>query len=184
MTFESTWICCSGFLLAHTYKYFKKFTRARQVTTWRFARRLLTTHHQIFHVKSSFSWPRSRWAFIWSQCVWKVDVRPPPEFLRSASIIPSFFVSFSTLGVKNMFKRCYRGLWYFRSILSKIRHKRWLQTVLPLFPETFFIFQFWATLRDLRDLSSSTRNWTCTLGSESMESSPPDCQGIPYFLNP
>ena len=55
--------------------------------------------------------------------------------------------------------------------------------------EIAFFYFFLATPRGLWDFSSLTRNRTQALGSESAESSPLDCQGIPltnksfFFLN-
>lgn len=43
------------------------------------------------------------------------------------------------------------------------------------FSFTFFL----ATPRNLQDLASSTKDWTWSFGSESINSQPPDLQGIP-----
>ena len=48
------------------------------------------------------------------------------------------------------------------------------------FFKVFFVL-FLAAPHGLQDPSSPTRGQTCTLGSESTESQPLDCQGIPCF---
>ena len=53
---------------------------------------------------------------------------------------------------------------------------------LPCFLQVNPLSFFLAAPCGLRDLSSPTRDRTCTLGNESAESYPLDCQGIPKSL--
>ena len=54
-----------------------------------------------------------------------------------------------------------------------------------IYRQTFiFVFfsQFLSLLHHLQDLSPSSRDQTCSLGSESTEFQPLDCQGIPFHF--
>lgn len=74
-------------LLAYRCKYFKMFTGARQVTTWKLAQQLLITSQGISHAKSSFRQWMGRWVARWRPHVWEVTCQSPSQFFSSSSRI-------------------------------------------------------------------------------------------------